>query len=69
MYDIDQLKVKHKNGTYVNVQLLQVVKSWGFMANMTQCLLIQPCIQEISRFIQYINVMKGIQPKIHDIQQ
>ena len=24
---------------------------------------------KISRFIQYINVMKGLQPKIHDIQQ
>jgi len=23
---------------------------------------------KISRFIQYINVMKGLQPKIHDIQ-
>ena len=23
---------------------------------------------KISRFIQYVNVMKGLQPKIHDIQ-
>jgi len=25
--------------------------------------------QDFSRFIQYINVMKCLQPKIHDIQE